>query len=399
MTRNTNVLWQSRLVILTLTHVVGTVGYMSVMAMAPVIRHDLSIGATHFGFFMSGFFGAQMLAALPSGIVTDRLGVGRTLALSMTLMCLGTAGFILSPGFTSALTAMFFLGLGYSLVNPATARGVVDWFPRHRRATAMGIKQLGVPLGGMLAAGAGALVVVLDWHMILWAVTAASLISAVLCLRLTEPGDMRNRGRNMLGDMRHILGNRRLGVIGTSVVTFSVSQSSLFAYLTLFVRDAAQASQPVAGLCMALAQGASAAGRVGFSYLSDTTFRGQRKPVIVSLLYASVASMLFAALVGPGWTVPSLSLLALFMGGTIAAYAALILAATAESVQPEYAGSAIGYNSLSWALGGTVGPPIFGWVLDATGSYGPSWIAMAVIASLGITFFALRFDESRTNIG
>ena len=33
-------LWQPRLLLLTLTHIVGTAGYMSVMAMAPVIRGE-----------------------------------------------------------------------------------------------------------------------------------------------------------------------------------------------------------------------------------------------------------------------------------------------------------------------------------------------------------------------
>ncbi|MGI9387434.1 MAG: MFS transporter, partial [Methyloligellaceae bacterium] len=339
MAAKTDTLWQGRLFILTLTHVVGTTGYMSVMAMAPVIRDDMAINATNFGFFMSAFFGAQMVAALPSGMITDRLGVGRTLTLSMALICLGTAGFVLSPGFTQAFLAMFLMGLGYSLVNPATARAVVDWFPRRRRGTAMGIKQLGVPLGGVLAAGAGVLVVILDWQTILWAVTAATLIAAVFSLRLAAHSDIVRRPQSLISELKHVLGNRTLGVISISVVTFNTGQSCLFAYLTLFIRDAALASQPIAGLCMALAQGASAGGRVGFSYLSDTLFLGARKPVAVGLLLASVVSLVAASLVDPGWPTWGLALLALFMGGTIASYAALILAATAEAVAPERVGS------------------------------------------------------------
>jgi predicted MFS family arabinose efflux permease len=259
----------------------------------------------------------------------------------------------------------------------------------------MGIKQLGVPLGGVLAAGAGALVVFVSWKAILWVVAAAGLITAGLTVRLAQRPSRGGNGRSMTGDMRKVLAHRQLGVISGSVVAFNVGQSSLFAYLTLFVRDAALASQPVAGLCMALAQGASAVGRVGFSYLSDTVYMGARKPVIVALVAAASMTLGFAYFVNPGWNTLALALLALVMGGTIAAYAALVLAATVEAVDPELSGSAIGYNSLAWSFGGTVGPPAFGWVLDQSGNYGTAWLVVAAIVGAGCIFFAFAFRERR----
>lgn len=391
-------LWQPRLLLLTLTHIVGTAGYMSVMAMAPVIRSDLDVSAAGFGFFMSAFFGAQMFAALPSGAITDRLGVGWTLTVSMWLMAFGIGIFALAPGFGVALAAMFVTGLGYSLVNPATGRGVLEWFPRRRRGTAMGIKQLGVPLGGVLAAGAGALVVVLNWQSILWIVVAAGFFTAILTLAIAKLPE-RAEGRSAVSDIRSVLADRNLGVIGASVITFNMGQSTLFAYLTLFVRDAALASQPVAGLCMALAQSASASGRVGFSYLSDTLFRGARKPVIASILAGAVVAMLAASQVGPGWNTVSLALIALALGGTIAAYAALIIAITVETTEPELSGSAIGYNALAWSFGGTIGPPIFGWVLDMTGGYSAPWLVMGCIVAAGLSLFIFGFKEKQVSEG
>ncbi|CAN0332898.1 unnamed protein product, partial [Chrysoparadoxa australica] len=59
--------WRGRVILLLAVHLVGTAGYMSVMAMAPLIRNDLSLSAVDFGFFMSAFFASQMFTALPSG--------------------------------------------------------------------------------------------------------------------------------------------------------------------------------------------------------------------------------------------------------------------------------------------------------------------------------------------
>ena len=78
--------WRARIILLSLAHTVGTSCYLSIMAMGPVIRDDLGISATEFGFFMSAVFGAQLISAMPSGAITDRLGVGWTLSGSMIIM-------------------------------------------------------------------------------------------------------------------------------------------------------------------------------------------------------------------------------------------------------------------------------------------------------------------------
>lgn len=134
-------LWQGRLLLLVFAHIVGTSGYFSVLALAPFIRTDLDIDATQFGFFASAYFGAQMVFSLPAGNFTDRIGIGRGLSLSMFLLALGISGFALSETQSLALLSMFLMGLGASLVNPATGKAVMDWFPSPRRGTIMGIKQ------------------------------------------------------------------------------------------------------------------------------------------------------------------------------------------------------------------------------------------------------------------
>lgn len=387
--------WRGRLILLALVHVVGTAGYMSVMAMAPVIRTDMGITAASFGFFMSALFGAQAVAALPSGMITDRLGVGTTLSLSMAMMAAGTALFATADSFASALSAAFLMGLGYTFVNPATAKGVLEWFPRRRRATAMGLKQLGVPLGGVVGAGAGALAAVVDWRLLLWVAAGMAVATAFAWLRFAHRPQRGGGGlRQMLRDLKSVLGNRGLSAICFSCTAFNMGQSSLFAYLALFLRDAAMVSQPVAGLGVAFAQGASAVGRVGYSYLSDTLFGGRRKWVVIWLIVGAFGSCAVAYFVGPGWPRWALMGLAVLMGGTIASYAALILAMAAEAVEPRLTGSAIGYNAVAWSLGGMVGPPLFGFVLDRSGNdYGLAWIVLGSLMLLGALLLGKGYRE------
>ena len=159
--------WRGRIVLLTLVHLVGTIGYTSVMTMAPVIRAELDLNATQVGSFMSAFYLALILGAIPAGVLADRLGVALSLALASFLMAAGAGLFAAISSYVPAVMATFVMGLGYALVNPATAKGVLNWFKPKHRATAMGVKQMGVPMGGLVAAGFGAMVVFMPWRVAL----------------------------------------------------------------------------------------------------------------------------------------------------------------------------------------------------------------------------------------
>lgn len=388
--------WRGRIFLLSLVHTVGTACYLSIMAMGPIIREDLDITAAQFGFFMSAVFGAQLFSAIPSGIITDRLGVGWTLFGAMLTMFSGTLFFSIAEDFEAALIAAFLIGLGYSFVNPATAKGVVRWFPPQWRGTAMGLKQLGVPLGGVIGAGGGALAAFMDWQNVLWIAATMTFIAALMWLPLTRKPSWGVGGMHaIIRDLKIVLANRNMNAICCSCIFLNTGQSSLFAYTALFLRDAAQASQPVAALGVAFAQGASAFGRVGFSYLSDTVFEGRRKGVVAGVIFVGVIACVVAYFVNPSWPHWGLMLLVTVMGGTLASYAALILAMTAESVPENLVGSAIGFNGVAWSIGGMVGPPLFGQILDMTGNqYGMSWLIVAVLMLIG-AFVLLVFAKEK----
>lgn len=387
--------WRGRIFLLSLVHTVGTACYLSIMAMGPIIREDLAISSAQFGFFMSAVFGAQLVSAIPSGVITDRLGVGWTLFGAMLMMFAGTLMFSVAENFEAALIAAFLIGLGYSFVNPATAKGVVRWFPAEWRGTAMGLKQLGVPLGGVIGAGGGVLAAFMDWQNVLWIAAGMTFVAALMWLPLTRKPFWGAGGmRAIMRDLKIVLSNRNMKVICSSCVLLNTGQSSLFSYTALFLRDAAQASQPVAAMGVAFAQGASAFGRVGFSYLSDTLFDGRRKGVTAGVVFVGVAACCVAFFVNPTWPHWWLMALLTVMGGTLASYAALILAMTAESVPESLVGSAIGFNGVAWSIGGMIGPPLFGKILDMTGNqYGMSWLTVAVLMLAGALILLIFAKE------
>ena len=173
-----------RLGLLVSSHVVGTINIVTVLAIAPLIKDDLSLSATQFGFFVTAYYTAQAIWSIPAGGIVDRFGVGRSLIACHVLMALSAVLLAIANSFELCIVALFLMGIGYSMVNPATGRGVLAWYPSERRGTAMGIKQFGVPLGGVFAAGNGALATLIDWQSLMWGIAGVILFNGILCFYL-----------------------------------------------------------------------------------------------------------------------------------------------------------------------------------------------------------------------
>lgn len=385
--------WKLLLLIITASHAVGTMNIMTVLAIGPVLQDELSLTATSFGLLVSAYSAMLAFGGLLAGTATDRIGVGWALATAKVLLAAGSACLALAHSFPMAMMATLLMGWGYAFVNPATSKGVLDWVPQSRRGAGMGIKQTGVPLGGLLAAGTAVLATTLSWREVLWIVSGLSLMSILPCLFVAR------RFRSVMPATRlpifetwlPLLRNRDLGLLNLATGGFNMCQGSFYTFLPLFMREAIQASQSTAALCLGAAHASGAAGRILWGLVSDRFFFTRRKMLFVYI--CATAALLFVALASMS---PSLFWLALAvamgLGLTIGAYAAVAQIVVVELVQLETAGAATGYHLFALALAGIVGPPVFGAAVDLYGTYAAGWVLLFVIAiaSVLILLFGVR---------
>ena len=387
--------WLNRLPVLVAAHLVGTVNVVSVLAMAPVISTELNLTAIQFGLFVTAYYTAQAIGSLPAGAMVDRFGIGRSLFMGHILMALSAITLSFADGYHECLAALFLMGLGYSMNNPSTARGVFDWFPPERRGAAMGIKQVGVPAGGIIAAGNGALVTLVHWQDIMLGIAAAIALNGIFCLYLMRfhPAIPAGQQKNPLAHISEVFRDPNANIFSFANGLLNIGQTNFFGFLTLFLTEVARASQPVAGLAMGLAQTASFFARIYFGALSDK-FVGRR--VVLCNWICGTAAVFLAAMiwVTPGWGLWYAMALVLILGVTIASFAPVGQAIAVEMVDPRLAASAVGYSMVGVHMGGMMGPVIFGYVVDTWGGYNNAWLVTAGLVAIGVGLLTFKFRES-----
>lgn len=385
-----------RIVVLTICHISGTLQSVSVWAMAPLVRAELELSAGQFGWLVSAYYGAQIVCAFPAGALADRIGVGRSLIVAMLILTCGAVALSMASMMEVALFAMALMGVGYSIVNPATARGVLNWIPSGYRATAMGVKQTGVPLGGVLAAFNGVLATAFGWRVMMVFAAACTVVTILLLLPLLRiPRKAVDRGPLLpWNELRDVITNSNIRVFANANALLQIGQGNFFAYLTLFLRDVGQTSQTFASLCLGLAQLTSATGRIGWGVLCDRFFQYRRTTLLTVICVVAAIGLMAMALINEANAHVLALLLSAILGVTIASFAGMTLTIASEVATPERAATTVGFNLMMVSVGGVIGPPLFGYSMDYLGGYTAGWLVTGTAVAVAVYMLRFIFVEA-----
>jgi MFS transporter, ACS family, aldohexuronate transporter len=374
------------LAVVTVAHALGSFTILSSAPLAPFLIDGLGLTRAEVGLCLPAAYLGGVLMSLPAGWLTDRLGVRLTLGGGLGLIA-GMVGLAtLSRSLVPFLACLVIGGFGFSVLNPATGRAVVDWFPPRRRGVAMGIKQTGLTLGGVAAALVlPAIASVAGWRDALRfaaLIALACAVAVVLAYRSPAVTSVaRPAARPRIAELGQYLRRPGVQVVFACGLLLSVVQSSLLAYLALYAKETFALSAIRAGQLLALAQVGGTLFRLGGGFVSDRFFEGRRRPGIV---ISALVSALALALLSLGTRVPSplVAPLALVAGAGAFGWVGLYFALVAEIGGARHAGLLTGVSVMfSWS-GVLVGPPLFGLVLEATGSYAVSWLVLVAVAAL-----------------
>jgi sugar phosphate permease len=374
------------LAVVTLAHALGSLAVLAVAPLSPFLLDGLALSRAQVGLLLPAVYLGGVAMSLPAGWLTERRGVrlplvlGQTVAGAMVIVASRSARL---PGLLALLVVS---GFGFSVLNPTTGKAIIEWFGTRERGAAMGMKQAGLTLGGVLSAlvlppvAAG-----LGWRGALALAGGVALCSAAVVALFYRAPPPRLAGETAapprFADIAGFVRRPGVMVLFACGLALSVAQSCVLAYLVLFYRDSFGVSSVEAARFLALAHVGGVGARLGWGVASDRLFGGRRRPgLVIGALVTAGAFALFAL----GRRLPaSLGMpLALVAGAGAFGWVGLYFALAGEIGGARHAGLLTGLATV-FAWGGVLlGPPAFGFLLDAADTYAAPWLLLAGLTVL-----------------
>lgn len=321
------------------------------------------------------------VGAIFMGMLADRYGSGRTIALGVGLYALGMIGMRFSTDELSLyLTAGVIVGLGqagttFPVILPLVARAV----PPAYRSTAMGIASAGGSLGQFAVVPTGqVLISTMDWTGALWVLSMILAASLPLAALLKGRPDAQAGSHSLGAAIRQAMADRSFHFLFWSYAVCGFHTAFITLHLPAFLTDggltATHGAIAIALIGLFNVAGCFYAGKLGERYSKKTLLAAvyfMRAFGILFLIFLPLSPLvvyLFAAWMGLFWL------------GTVPLTQGLI----GQIYGLRYAATLSGIAFLGHQIGSFTGVWMGGYAYQTTGGYTMVWwtsIALAVFAA------------------
>ncbi|PYN07773.1 MAG: hypothetical protein DME02_10620 [Candidatus Rokuibacteriota bacterium] len=394
----------SLLALLTSAYGLGAFGMLGVSPLSPALMQGFALSRFEVAFIVPSVYVGGLLFSLPGGHLADQWGVRPTLLGALALGGIGLLAAALAPHFVVFLLCLVIAGSGWSVVNPVLGKAIVDLFSLTERGIAMGIKQMGLTLGGGVSALVlPAIAVRWGWRVAVAACAVAMtapVVFAWLPLRaLARPRDETPEGNGVRMDWWW---TRRpaLLVLFAAGVVLGMLQSAVLAYLPVFSVQALGFSPVGAGVLIAAAQIGGAVARLGLGIASDRWSSGRRPPWLMLTSVLGAITFLVYAWAPTAEPVPA-ALLAFVAGIGAHGWVGIYFIISAEAGGAGRSGLLSGVSFAAIVVGLLSGAPLFGTILQLSDSYAAAWAVFAalsaVVAVVVAVFGAAIHRESQSS--
>ncbi len=376
----------------------GQFSLTGIGVMFPFIQEELDTTRAELGLIMSMILVGATVPGLLAGWLADVMGVRRL----QTITRLGVAASTIAFSQITSLPQGLMLGVLVGVVNgPSYAnvtKAISDWVEPRRRGLAMGIEQSSITLSGIIVAVLlTSLAVAYDWRKALVIAGIIIVVGAVVFFAVyrdkppsTDPREARRRPGGRIG---LVVRDRNLWFACLFGAAFQGFQPVVTSYLILFAREDLGLSAVAGGAILGVAMAGGVVGRICWGLMSDV-LRGGRVVTLVVVSVMSGFSMLLLVWM-PSDTPLGLVLVVIFlMGATSLATPGLFAVLIAEQAGHGLTGTAMGFAITITNLGGFAVAPIFGYIVDETGSYSNAWWMMVGLAVVATVFLIPLLPEA-----
>jgi ACS family hexuronate transporter-like MFS transporter len=341
--------------------------------LAPVILKEFQLNQLSFGYVISAFSIVYAVSSVAAGVLLDRIGLNKSI--SAAIAWWSGAGILtaLTKGFGSLLLVRAALGMGESAGVPAFGKLNGIYLKPSERAMGAAVNQIGLALGGILAAAAVPLAVRFGWRIPfalcgvlgliwipLWWWTSRKIPPQYVASELPA-GSERTIGKSLA-----IFGQRDLWVLMAANVLWMGGYSLWNNWLTLYLFHVQHVPLKQTAIYVWIPPFASYFGGFFGGWLSLWWMNRRTDAVVArrrAVWISAIAGLVTLALpfAANPWQATAIISASYFfiLAGSVNIYALPI-----DIFGAQHAGMAIGGLTLAFGLLQTVISPIFGWLAD-----------------------------------
>jgi MFS family permease len=352
-------------------------------ALGPEFRTEFGLSAAALGALLAAGFIGNAVILIPAGTLVDRIGPRQPLIIGGLLSGVALVAAGLARNAVLVGVGLFAFGIVAAFVAVAGTVSVFHGFDAERRGMALGVRQMSVSAGGLVAAG------LLPGLAAIGGVRLALIVSGVLAavfatgFGLASPSgafhERASKSRRI--DLAGLLGTPGMWrVVAISAVHVTVLSAALN-FSVPAIRDAG-ASAPVGAALFAVVSASAMVARLLWGRVADHGDGTRRRATLRDVgLVTLVGALLYwaAGPVGPGAQLPAMFV---FSFGAMGANGILYLIA-GELTGPARAGQAVGLVSMVLFGWSALMSPLLGRIADVAG-FDALWPISAGLACLSI---------------
>ncbi len=369
----------------------ATMAVLSLPAIAPAVAAALGVRGELVGMFVAVAYGVGIISALLSPGFIHRYGGVRALqgvlAATVAMLLLAAGGSVM----WLAIAAVA-LGLGYGAAAPASTHLLVPHTPKHVFNMVMSLRQIGVPLGGVLSSLLlPPLVLHLGWReALLTEIPAVLLLIALLQIprrRWDADAQPRRRvfGRALLAPFALL---REWPILRLSVAGFIYSGTQLcfIAFMTTHLTMVAGFDLIGAGQALAIFQVTGAVTRPIWGWIADRWLTPGHTLAVHG--FGMAAAALAAGSFGAHWSRPLVLAVVALAGTTAGGFTGVAYAEYAHLGGVRRT-EATGLGTAVMFAGVLLMPPCFGIAVATSGGYALPYATLAVLALASAVLLSL----------
>ncbi len=361
---------------------------MSLPVLFDQIARELNLTLVQVGWVWGISSLTGMFIGLIGGVLGDRFGTRRVLAIACIMIGVFGATRGLAVDFVSFMITSFMMGLFAPFVGVNLHKVAGEWFSRRQLGLANGVISAGFASGFLLGSllGASVLAPALGgWRPTMYFFGAISIIIGVIWFIVAprDTNDDQTTAIPLTKGLPLVIQLPSIWLIAFGKLFLWSGLRGFWGYLPLYLREL-NWTPNWADSALAIFFAFSLVGSIPISMLSDRW--GVRKPflILAPLLIGGAITVMGVA---DGWVVIAIVMIGgimfdAFMGISITA------ATEIKNVGPALAGTAIGFIFLVQEIGGFLSPPLGNYLAEAFGPNTPFFF-WGSLALLSIVFFYL----------